>query len=75
MKASIRPFSMLLILLQENKRSEPNTFHSHVLASNRTRRVDFALFMVHALTDDSLVQQVPAIVSCKSESALAHAGR
>lgn len=45
-----------------------------VLASNRTRRTDFALFMVEALTDDALVQQAPAIVSCRSESALA-AGR
>lgn len=32
------------------------------LASNRTRRVDFALFMVAALTDDSLVREAPAIV-------------
>ncbi len=43
-----------------------------VLTSNRTRRVDFARFMVHALTDDGLLQKVPAIVSCKSASALAH---
>jgi len=43
-----------------------------ILASNMTRRVDFALFMVEALTDDSLVQQAPAIVSCQSKSALAH---
>ena len=45
-----------------------------ILASNRTRRIDFALFMVHALEDDSLVREAPAIVSCASESALAHAG-
>jgi hypothetical protein len=45
-----------------------------VLASNRTRRVDFALFMVEALTDDSLVQEAPAIVGCQTPSALAHAG-
>lgn len=32
-----------------------------VLARNRTRRTDFALFMVHALTDDALVQECPAI--------------
>ena len=43
-----------------------------VLASNRTRRIDFALFMVEALTDDALVQRAPAIVSRASESALAH---
>jgi NAD(P)-dependent dehydrogenase (short-subunit alcohol dehydrogenase family) len=45
-----------------------------VLASNRTRRIDFALFMVDALTNNALIQEAPAIVSCKSPSALAHAG-
>jgi len=45
-----------------------------VLASNLTRRVDFALFMVEALTDDTLVGQVPAIVGRATPSALAHAG-
>lgn len=44
-----------------------------VLASNRTRRVDFALFMVEALRDDALVGEAPAIVSRQSVSALAHA--
>jgi hypothetical protein len=44
-----------------------------VLASNRTRRVDFALFMVEALTDDALVHEAPAIVGCQTPSALAHA--
>lgn len=44
-----------------------------VLASNRTRRVDFALFMVEAMTDDSLVREAPAIVGCRTPSALAHA--
>ncbi|MFI9740990.1 NAD(P)-dependent oxidoreductase [Streptomyces sp. NPDC052494] len=43
-----------------------------ILASNRTRRVDFALFMVEALTDDTLVQEAPAIVGCRTPSALAH---
>lgn len=43
-----------------------------ILASNRTRRIDFALFMVSALTDEALVHQAPAIVSCTSPSALAH---
>jgi len=45
-----------------------------ILASNRTRRVDFALFMVEALEDDALVQEAPAIVGCQTPSALAHAG-
>lgn len=40
-----------------------------VLASNRTRRTDFALFVVDALTNDSLVHEAPAIVSRASESA------
>ena len=43
-----------------------------VLASNRTRRVDFALFMVAALEDDDLIQEAPAIVGRLSPSALAH---
>ena len=44
-----------------------------VLASNKTRRTDFALFMVHALTDDRLIHQAPAIVSQQSAPARAHA--
>ena len=32
-----------------------------VLASNRTRRVDFALFMVEALENDELIHEAPAI--------------
>lgn len=44
-----------------------------VLASDRTRRTDFALFMIEALTDDRLIHQAPAIVSCASVSARAHA--
>ena len=43
-----------------------------VLASNRTRRVDFALFMVEALTNDELIHGAPAIVGCRTESALAN---
>ncbi len=43
-----------------------------VLASNKTRRIDFALFMVAALENDDLVQEAPAIVSRRSPSALAH---
>lgn len=46
-----------------------------VLASDLTRRVDFALFMVEALTDDTLVREAPAIVGCRTPSALAHSGR
>jgi hypothetical protein len=41
------------------------------LASNRTRRIDFAGFMVHALDDDELVREAPAIVSRASASARA----
>ena len=44
-----------------------------VLASNITRRVDFALFMVDALTNDELIHEAPAIVGCRTPSALAHA--
>ena len=44
-----------------------------VLASNRTRRVDYARFMVAALTNDALIHEAPAIVGCQTPSALAHA--
>jgi hypothetical protein len=43
-----------------------------VLASNLTRRIDFALFMVEALTNNELVHEAPAIVGCKTPSALTH---
>lgn len=43
-----------------------------LLASNLTRRVDFARFMVAALEDDALIQEAPAIVGCQTPSALAH---
>jgi len=43
-----------------------------ILASNITRRVDFALFMVAAIENDDLVQEAPAIVGCQTPSALAH---
>lgn len=39
-----------------------------ILESNLTRRIDFALFMVEALTNDELVHEAPAIVGCKSAS-------
>jgi hypothetical protein len=44
-----------------------------ILESNMTRRVDFALFMVAALENDALVHEAPAIVGCRTPSALAHA--
>jgi hypothetical protein len=43
-----------------------------ILESNLTRRTDFALFMVEAVANDELVHQAPAIVGCKTPSALAH---
>jgi hypothetical protein len=43
-----------------------------ILESNKTRRIDFALFMVDALTNDELIHEAPAIVGCKTPSALAH---
>lgn len=43
-----------------------------VLASNITRRVDYALFMVEALNNDTLIHEAPAIVGCCTTSALAH---
>jgi len=44
-----------------------------ILASNLTRRVDFALFVVAALENDELIHEAPAIVGCQTPSALAHA--
>lgn len=44
-----------------------------ILASNLTRRIDFALFMVDALTNDDLIHEAPAIVGCQTPSALSHA--
>ncbi len=43
-----------------------------ILKSNLTRRVDFALFMVEALENDELIHEAPAIVGCRTPSALAH---
>jgi hypothetical protein len=43
-----------------------------ILLSNRTRRVDYALFMVEALVNDGLIREAPAIVGCRTPSALAH---
>jgi hypothetical protein len=44
-----------------------------ILGSNMTRRIDYALFMVAALENDALVHEAPAIVGCRTPSALAHA--
>lgn len=44
-----------------------------ILESNRTRRVDYALFMVEALENDELIHEAPAIVGCRTPSALVHA--
>src|SRR3954467_9268015 len=44
-----------------------------ILASNLTRRVDFALFMVEALENDELVHEATAIVGRETPSALTHA--
>ena len=41
-----------------------------ILASNLTRRVDFALFMVASLENDELVHEAPAIVGCKTPSSV-----
>ncbi|SLN43045.1 NAD(P)-dependent oxidoreductase [Roseisalinus antarcticus] len=43
-----------------------------ILASDKTRRVDFALFMVAALDTPGLIQRAPAINGCKTPSALEH---
>lgn len=43
-----------------------------VLASNLTRRVDFARFMVEALFDPALSRRAPAIVGARSASAKMH---
>src|SRR5512135_176471 len=44
-----------------------------ILQSNMTRRVDYALFMVEALENDALIHEAPAIVGCRTPSALAQA--
>ena len=44
-----------------------------ILRSNITRRVALALFMVEALKNDELIHEAPAIVGCRTPSALAHA--
>lgn len=44
-----------------------------ILASNLTRRVDYALFMIEALQNDVLIHEAPAIVGCRTPSALTYA--
>src|SRR5512137_677015 len=44
-----------------------------ILQSNITRRIDYALFMVEALENDELIHEAPAIVGCRTPSALTHA--
>ncbi len=65
--------------LEEGESQGPPVWSRHVgdpiLKSNITRRVDFALFMVEALKNDELVHEAPAIVGCRTPSALAHAAR
>mmetsp|Transcript_8046 Transcript_8046/g.22168 ORF Transcript_8046/g.22168 Transcript_8046/m.22168 type:complete len:234 (+) Transcript_8046:61-762(+) len=46
--------------------------HDKCLQSDLMRRTDFALFMVHAVEDESLIGKAPALVGCKSDSALAY---
>ncbi len=46
-----------------------------ILESNLTRRIDFALFMVEALTNDALIHEAPAIVGCQTPSALRQSQR
>lgn len=62
--------------LEEGESEGLPVWSSHVgdpvLASNLIRRTDFALFMVHALTDNRLIREAPAIVSCQSRSAKLH---
>lgn len=61
--------------LEEGESEGLPVWSSHLgdpmLASNHTRRIDFAQFMVHALENDALVQEAPAIVSNKAASARA----
>jgi hypothetical protein len=43
-----------------------------ILDSKMTRRTDFALFMVDAITNESVVHEAPAIVSREAPSAVSH---
>lgn len=43
----------------------------HILKSDLTRRIDFALFMVEAIENEELIHEAPAIVGCQAPSAVA----
>lgn len=62
--------------LEEGKSQGTPLWSRHVgdpiLETNLTRRVDFALFMVEALSNDELIHEAPAIVGCQTASAIAH---
>lgn len=64
--------------LEEGKSQGLPVWRRHVgdpvLASNLTRRTDFALFMVDAIENDALIHEAPAIVGRDTASARAHAG-
>jgi len=66
--------TVVIIVMRSSATGQPGV-GDPVLASNITRRVDFALFMVAALENDELIHEAPAIVGCRTPSALAHAGR
>jgi hypothetical protein len=75
--ASDRPWTVVRgSVLEEGESQGLPVWSRHVgdpvLKSNLTRRVDFALFMVEALTDPALIHEAPAIVGCQTPSALAH---
>lgn len=42
-----------------------------IVSGNKTRRIDFALFMVHALENDELIGKAPAISGCQTPEAIA----
>ena len=46
-----------------------------ILESNITRRVDFARFMVNVIDNDALIREAPAIVGCRTSSALQYASQ
>jgi len=48
--------------------------HDPLMASDALKRVDYALFMVEALTDDRFIQQAPALNGRGLAPATAHAG-
>src|ERR1051325_3592828 len=56
--------------LEEGERQGLPVWSRHagdpILESNITRRVDFALFMVEAVTNGALVHEAPAIVGCRT---------